>query len=176
MTGGETVTTGLADDPGNRRGDPPGAPVDGGAGSGNFQRTAPVLSLPGRGVDISLALTYNSRLWNKANNNINFDIDRDWPAPGWSLGFGKMLAISINNGCMLIDADGTRHSFTGTIQFFNWGTIGTFHTTDGSFIDYNYQTGTNGIITFAEARWPNGTVVTYGAHSTPGGGVFPTSI
>lgn len=165
-----------ADDPENRRGNPPGAPIDGGAGSGNFQKTAPILSLPGRGIDISLALTYNSRLWNKADNNINFDIDRDWPALGWSLGFGKMLAISINHGFMLIDPDGTRHSFTGTIQFFNWGTIGTFHTTDGSLIDYNYTTGTNGIVTSAEARYPNGTVITYGAHSSPGGGVFPTSI
>jgi len=165
-----------ADDPGNRVGDPPGTPVDGGAGSGNFQFTAPIYNLPGRGLSMSLNAVYNSRLWNKANTQISYDNDRGWPAPGFSLGFGKMLAISINNGCMLIDADGTRHSYTGTIQFFNWGTIGTFHTTDGSFIDYTYTTGTNGIITSASAQLPDGTVITYGAHSTPGGGVFPTSI
>ena len=57
-----------ADDPGNRVGDPPGAPLDEGAGSGNFQICGSVLGLPGRGIDISLGLAYNSRLWNKAGN------------------------------------------------------------------------------------------------------------
>ena len=55
-----------AGDPENRVGDPPGTSADGGAGSGNFQFAAPVLSLPGRGINISLGLAYNSRLWNKA--------------------------------------------------------------------------------------------------------------
>src|ERR1700754_2027443 len=165
-----------ADDPGNSVGDPPTGPMDGGAGSGNFQFVAPIYSTTGRGVNVSLTAVYNARLWNKANNQISYDNDRGWPAPGFSLGFGKMLALSINAGCMLVDADGTRHSFNGSIQFFNWGTIGTFHTTDGSLIDYTYTTGTNGVITFAEAKLPNGSVITYGAHSTSGGGVFPTSI
>src|SRR6201991_339867 len=165
-----------ADDPGNVVGNPPTAPLDGGSGSGNFQFVAPVLGLPGRGINTTLSLVYNSRLWNKANSQINYDNDRGWPAPGFSLGFGKMLGISINSGCMLVDADGTRHSYTGTIQFFSWGTIGTMHTTDGSFIDYTYQTGTNGVITSGEARLANGTVITYGAYSQSGGGVFPTSI
>ena len=165
-----------ADDPINRVGDPPGSPMDGGAGSGNFQFNAPIYSLPGRGINISLNAVYNSRLWNKAGTQISYDNDRGWPAPGFSLGFGKLLGMTINSGCMLVDADGTRHSYTGTIQFFNWGTIGTMHTTDGSFIDYTYQTGTNGVITSAQARMPNGTVITYGAYSQSGGGVFPTSI
>ncbi|HKV37416.1 MAG TPA: RHS repeat-associated core domain-containing protein [Pyrinomonadaceae bacterium] len=165
-----------ADDPGNTVGNPPTAPMDGGSGSGNHQFVAPVLGLPGRGINVTLSLVYNSRLWNKANSQINYDNDRGWPAPGFSLGFGKMLGISINSGCMLVDADGTRHSYTGTIQFFSWGTIGTMHTTDGSFIDYTYQTGTNGVITSGQARLANGTVITYGAYSQSGGGVFPTSI
>lgn len=84
--------------------------------------------------------------------------------------------MTIPTGCMLVDADGTRHSYTGNISFYSWGTIGVMHTTDGSFIDYTYQTGTNGVITWAQAKLPNGTVVTYGAYSQAGGGVFPTSI
>jgi RHS repeat-associated protein len=165
-----------ADDPGNSVGDSPTGPMDGGAGSGNFQFVAPIYSTAGRGVNVSLTAAYNARLWNKANNQISYDNDRGWPAPGFSLGFGKMLGLTINAGFMLVDADGTRHSFNGSIQFFNWGTIGTFHTTDGSFIDYTYTTGTNGVVTFAEAKLPNGTVISYGAHSSSGGGVFPTSI
>jgi RHS repeat-associated protein len=162
-----------ADDPENRVGNPPGAPMDEGAGSGNFQIAAPVLSLPGRGIDVSLALAYNSRLWNRAGSQISFDLDRGWPAPGWSLGFGKLLGMGVNNGAMLVDADGTRHSYTGTITFFPWGTIFVGHTTDGTFIDYTYTSGTGGGIVSAQAKLPNGTVITYGAGP---GHVYPTSI
>lgn len=164
-----------ADDPGNTVGDPPGTPPDS-AGSGNFRFSAPVLELPGRGLNIALALSYNSRLWNKASNQINYDNDKGWPAPGFSLGFGKLLGMTINSGCMLIEADGTRHSYTGSITFYSWGTLGVMHTTDGSFIDYTYQTGTNGVITYAQAQLPNGTLIYYGAYSQSGGGVFPTFI
>jgi len=162
-----------ADDPGNSVGNPPGSPI-GGAGSGNFQFTAPVLSLRGRGINISLAAAYNSRLWNKAGSQIGFDNDRDWPAPGFSLGSGKMLGMGVNSGGMLIDADGTRHSYTGSITYYSWGTYGVMHTTDGSFIDYSYWTGTGGSLTSAQAQLPNGTTVFYGA---PGpGALYPTCI
>jgi RHS repeat-associated protein len=165
-----------ADDPGNGVGTTPGNPIDGGAGSGNFQLVAPVLGTAGRGINISLALSYNSRVWNKAGSNINYDNDHGWPAPGFNLGFGKLLGITINSGCMIVEADGTRHPYSGSITFYSWGTVGVMHTTDGSFIDYTYQTGTNGVITYAQARLQNGTVINYGAYSQPGGGVFPTSI
>jgi RHS repeat-associated protein len=163
-----------ADDPGNSVGDPPGGAMDDGAGSGNFQIAAPVLGLPGRGIDISLGLAYNSRLWNKAGSQISFDNDRGWPAPGWSLGFGKMLGMGVYNGGMLVDADGTRHGYAGTVTEFPWGTNFVGHTTDGTFIDYTYTTGTNGVMLFGEAKLPNGTVVSYGA--TGPGGLYPTSI
>jgi RHS repeat-associated protein len=163
-----------ADDPGNRVGDPPGEPMDEGAGSGNFQLAAPVLGLPGRGIDISLGLAYNSRLWNKAGSQISFDNDRGWPAPGFSLGFGKLLGMGVYNGGMLVDADGTRHGYSGVVTPYNWGTTFVGHTTDGTFIDYSYTSGAGGGIVYAQAKLPNGTVITYGA---PGpGAVYPTSI
>jgi len=162
-----------ADDPGNRVGDPPGSSPDGGGGSGNFQFAAPILSLPGRGINISLGLAYNSRVWNKANTQISFDNDRGWPSPGFNLGFGKMLGMGVYNGAMLVDADGTRHSYGGNITFFSWGTHGIMHTTDGSFIDYEYWTGTGGSMTWGTARLPNGTVISFGASS---GHLYPVSI
>ena len=163
-----------ADDPGNTTGDPPGTPSDGGAGSGNFQLSAPVLALAGRGMDIPLALSYNSRLWNKAGSNITYDIDRDWPAPGWSLGFGKLVGLGVYIGGMIIEADGTRHSYTGNITIYNWGTYFTGHTTDGSFIDYTYWSGTGGAITSATATYPNGTTIYYNVQGT--GAVYPSMI
>lgn len=97
-----------ADEPGNQVGNPLGTPQDDGAGSGNFQLAAPVVGLPGRGIDISLGLAYNSRLWNKANSEISYDIDKGWPGPGWNLGFGKLLGMGVLNGSMIVDPDGTR--------------------------------------------------------------------
>jgi len=160
--------------PENRVGDPPGATVDGGAGSGNFQFAAPVVSLPGRGINISLGLAYNSRLWNKAGSQISYDNDRGWPAPGFNLGFGKLMGMGVYKGGMLVDADGTRHGYTGNITVYNWGTTFVGHTTDGSFIDYNYQSGTGGPIVWAQAKLANGTIIQYGAMSTAA--VYPTSI
>ncbi|MDQ3803326.1 MAG: hypothetical protein M3416_05670, partial [Acidobacteriota bacterium] len=92
-----------ADDPGNEPGSPPGGPLDEGAGNGNSQIAVPVISLPGRGLDLSLTLVYNSLLWSKTGSSeITFDADRTWPAPGWSLGFGKMVGMG-TGGSMLIE-------------------------------------------------------------------------
>jgi RHS repeat-associated protein len=163
-----------ADDPGNGRGDPPGHPIDGGAGSGNFQLKAPLVSLPGRGIDISLGLSYNSRVWNKAGNVINFDIDRDWPAPGWSLGFGKILDLGAG-GSMLVDADGTRHAFTGDLGLpTSGGQDFVGHTTDGTLIQYKTWKNVSGVMTFGEANLPNGSQIHY--YGVGPGGVFPTDI
>jgi hypothetical protein len=60
-------------------------------GNSKYQLKVPVVRLPGRGLDLALDLTYNSRLWHKAGQEIHFSIDNDWPAPGWSLGFGKLV-------------------------------------------------------------------------------------
>ncbi len=162
-----------ADDPGNLPGNPPGGAMDGGAGNGNFQIAAPILGLPGRGIDISLGLAYNSRLWNKAGNQITYDIDRGWPAPGWSLGFGKMLQMG-TQGAMLIDADGTRHPYIGTIHDWGYATYFEGHTTDGSLIDYTSLTYTSNQAFGGQAKLPNGSVIYYGTSGT--GAAYPTSI
>lgn len=163
-----------ADDPGNNPGDPPGSPQDDGAGSGNFQLAAPVLGLPGRGIDIALGLAYNSRLWNKAGSEITYDIDRGWPAPGWTLGFSKIMAMGVYNGSMIVEPDGTRRSYSGTATVYSYGSTFIGQTNDGSFIDYNHWAGSNGAILSAQARYPNGTVIEYTA---PGpGAIYPTRI
>ncbi|MGH9930778.1 MAG: carboxypeptidase-like regulatory domain-containing protein, partial [Pyrinomonadaceae bacterium] len=126
-----------ADDPGNTPGDPRGNPADGGAGSSNFQVMAPVLGITGRSIDIQMGLSYNSRLWNKAGTQMTYDIDRGWPAPGWSLGFGKVLYMGSSGGSMIVDSNGTRHPYSGTITTYSYGVLFAGHTTDGTFIDYS---------------------------------------
>jgi RHS repeat-associated protein len=168
--------------PRNRIGNPPGmAPAAVTAGNGNFQIAAPVIALPGRGLNLTLGLTYNSRLWNKANNQMTYDLDRGWPAPGWSLGFGKIIGMGVDNGSMMIDADGTRHSFTGTVNHCNPDNCTHFigKTTDGTFIDYSVDTGLNGYLTDAQAQLPNGTFIQYGASggtNINNTGLYPTQI
>lgn len=174
----------MADDPGNQIGNPPGTSPDAGAGNGNFQMSAPVLSLPGRGIDLSLALNYNSRLWSKTGNRMSYDSDRGFPAPGWSLGFGKMMYMGEQGGCMMVDADGTRHGYAGTASNYvnSNGTYATNyfngHTSDGTFIDFNcFTTYNNGVSTMtASASLPNGTTIQYGTHDAGGHQSFPTQI
>ena len=60
-------------------------------GSYDYSFTAPVLSLGGRGVGVNLALTYNSRLWNKENDSIQFNYGKGWPATGWTFGYGRII-------------------------------------------------------------------------------------
>lgn len=150
-----------SDDPGNLPGNPPGSPMDDGAGNGNFQISAPVISLPGRGIDLALNLNYNSRVWNKAGSQLTFDIDRGMPnAPGWTLGFGKLVNMGSGGGCMLIDADGTRHGYTGTVSSWSSGFNFTGHAADGTFIDYGCSISNN----YADSGWsklPNGTSIYY---------------
>jgi RHS repeat-associated protein len=163
-------------DPKNEVGKGPGRSLDGGAGSGNFQLSTPLLNLPGRGVSLTLALSYNSLLWNKAGTQLTFDIDRGWPAPGWTLGFGKLLGMGVDNGSMLVEADGTRHGYSGLVTYGPNDSYTNFvgHTTDGTFIDYGHHTGAGGAITNAWTKLPNGTLIDYTA---PGdAAVYPTKI
>ena len=153
------------DDPGKERGNPPAHPPDGGAGSGNFQFAAPILSLDGRGLDLNLGLTYNSRVWHKANSEITFDIDRDWPAPGWQLGFGKIVGMGGQNGYMIIEPDGTRRPYTCSITLYSDHQEAVCKTTDGSFIDYKVTgdaPANGGAPQIVQAYFPNGTQVSYG--------------
>ncbi len=162
-----------ADDPFNRRGDPPDQVSGDNPGSGNFQIAAPVLELPGRGIDLQLRLTYNAALWNESGAEITYDIDQDWPAPGWSLGFGRLIRMG-SSGSMIVDADGTRHGYNGTIANYSYGSSFTGYTTDSTFIDYSHWANASGTITSATAKQADGTIISYGA---PGlNAVYPTRI
>ena len=49
-------------------------------GSANFTFAAPVVDLPGRGLDLRLDLVYNSRVWTRSEDQVAFDNDKGWPA------------------------------------------------------------------------------------------------
>ncbi|HKD39328.1 MAG TPA: RHS repeat-associated core domain-containing protein [Myxococcaceae bacterium] len=152
---------------------PPGVPRKPhyeGPGQGNFRLDLPVLQLPGRGLGVSLKLTYNSRLWSldSVNHKITYDVDADFPAPGWSLGFGKLL-LTAPDKVVLIDGDGTRHGFA--LAASGDGFEG--HSNDGSFIDCKVQFSGSQLRS-GKVQYQNGTEVAYDAVGP--GGIYPTSV
>lgn len=119
------------------------------AGVGNFSFNIPVASLPSRGMDASVGITYNSRLWTKSGtNNFTYDVENSWLAPGFNLSLGY-LELEYPSGQspiprILTDPNGTRH------QLFSVGS-GNYETADGTFIRVQGYTAT----------FPDGTKIRY---------------
>ena len=56
-------------------------------GSRNFNWSLPIVGLKGRaGLDLSLSLYYNSLVWTKQGNSIQYNADHGTPAPGFQMG------------------------------------------------------------------------------------------
>ena len=55
--------------------------------SNNFNWSLPLVGLRGRGLDLGLTLSYNSLVWTRSGNYIDFDQDAGSIAPGFRLGF-----------------------------------------------------------------------------------------
>jgi hypothetical protein len=73
-------------------------------GNTNYLLRIPVITLPGRGLNVRLTLYYNSQMWTKQTEMVGiehpipepvmvFDHDADWPAPGWLLSLGKVIQV-----------------------------------------------------------------------------------
>jgi hypothetical protein len=136
-------------------------------GNQNFGFALPIANLPGRGLDASLALAFNSQVWNKStdpNDNstwMSYDVDSGWPAQGFRIGFGQ-LDNQGSYGFTLTDSDGTRHALV-------YSSANNYDTTDGTFIHYY------GGSTWGALYYPDGAIAYYGAG---GGGyrLYPTEI
>src|ERR1051325_473956 len=138
-------------------------------GTANFSFEVPVVGLPGRGLDVSLSLVYNSHLWNKKKSDttttLSYDVDQSWPTPGFSLGYGKLLWS--NGDYVLIDGNGTRHPLkptngTGPNDATAW------ETTDGTFTKVITTNGSY------KALFTDGTQIIYGAGA--GASLYPIRI
>lgn len=113
-------------------------PIKHRVGIANFSFGLPLASIPGRGIDASVGMTYNSRTWNKsceaydsggincATNHFTYDVEQSWIAPGFSSGFGYLEtspsarsshpdgSSNVTNYTEIVpvgitDSDGTRH-------------------------------------------------------------------
>ncbi len=137
-------------------------------GSSNFSFDVPVADLPGRGLSVSLAMTYNSRLWHKyeadGNKSLSFNVDGGWPAPGFSLGYGH-LDWQGEQGYTLVDPNGTRHQMLKTTPT----STNSYDSTDSTFI--RLIINSNG----STATYTDGTQVLYSQPNISGRS-FPVRI
>lgn len=127
----------------------------------NFTWEVPIDNLVGRGLALSLTLYYNSRIWSRRNNSMAFDAITGWPAPGYSLGFGRIVAYDLagsgsSTTCkyMWVEPDGTRR-YLGSGLWWDWGGTGPFHSSEGSHIVYYGDAQSGGYL-----KYKDGTTVT----------------
>jgi RHS repeat-associated protein len=127
-------------------------------GSSNFSFGVPIFSSHGRGVGVGLELAYNSRVWTKDGNIMQYDYDQGWPAPGFRLNYGRIIRdYNVPLGdpgghYLLIQADGTR------VPLLNQGS-GKYRSNDGQHIEFKTNFSTTNPID--ELTYPDGTVVKY---------------
>ena len=147
-------------------------------GSSNYQFDVPVVSVGGRGAGAGIGMTLNSRVWNVDDGRLTFNYVGAYPAPGWSMGYGKIIrnynatATGVRRGVgsgnspgdyLLVAGDGTRIRLAAKYD----ATIGRWlhESDDGSFLQFDPRTG--------EMRRPDGSQTIY---SSVNGCLLPTAM
>jgi RHS repeat-associated protein len=125
-------------------------------GSRNFNWGIPLVSLPGRsGLDLNLALTYNSLVWTKQGTSIKFDADRGQPTAGFRVGFPTIQqrffdALANTYAYVMVTPSG------GHVELRQVGTSNTYESADGSYMRMTTN-GAGGAV----VRTSDGTVLTF---------------
>lgn len=111
-------------------------------GSQNINWTVPLVGLPGRGVDLSLLLTYNSLVWTKSSDDaaMIFDPDHGFPSPGFRLRFPIIQPLFFNPDVnvwsyMLVTSTGAR------VELRQVGSTASYESADSSYIRMVVQVG-----------------------------------
>ena len=110
-------------------------------GSRNLNWSLPILSLPGRaGLDLNLALSYNSLVWTKQDTGIKYNADRGFPGPGFHLGFPVLQPRYQNDDTniysyMMILPSG------GRVELRQIGTSNVYESSDSSYTQLTYYPG-----------------------------------
>ncbi len=119
--------------------------------SGNYHWSVPIVSLPGRaGLDLGLALSYNSLVWTRDSSSIKFNADNGFPTPGFRLGFPVVQSRFYNsqtgkNAYLLITPSGQgvelpqvgagnvyEAADSSYLQLIDYGGVLLLRTTDGT--------------------------------------------
>jgi hypothetical protein len=105
-------------------------------GSQSYNKSIPILSLPGRGLNLNLTLWYNSRIYDvdTTNSTVTFNADRDFPSYGFRLDFGYIEYDSTNAQMILTESDGSKRSLPLTANV-TGGSV--YDSSDGSSIEFS---------------------------------------
>ncbi|HYY41725.1 MAG TPA: hypothetical protein VE775_03270, partial [Pyrinomonadaceae bacterium] len=109
--------------------------------SRNFNWSVPLVGLKGRaGLDLGLALSYNSLVWTKDGSTMTFDADQGDPTPGFRLGFPVIQGPYYNNQVgvwtyMLLTPAGAR------VELRQVGTSNAYESADSSYLRLLVLTG-----------------------------------
>ncbi len=149
-------------------------------GSANFNFEVPIASLPGRGIDGGISLSYNSRVWNFWQSPIGsltryrYNLDNDWLAPGFKMTLGSLKYQNYSNAS-LTSPDGTRHQLV-FVSGNNYAR--TYESTDGTFVRI-YVTSANGtdIDNAISVKYSDGSSAVYSVLNSQLSSIFyPTKI
>jgi hypothetical protein len=114
--------------PNNRRGSSGVDPL-----SGNYNWGINLLSLPGRGLNTGIGLSYNSRVWTRIGSQIYYNLEDDRPSPGFRLGYpvvelGHFNDVAGKYAYLMILPSGEH------IELLQTNTVGIYESTDSSYI------------------------------------------
>ena len=150
--------------------------------SGNFHIAIPLVQALGRGTSLSINMNYNSQLWTRNESqgevSMNFDLDGDWPSPGWTISFGKIVVTGPTQAALFIEGSGLRHKAeflydqdhpTDSSLKRHWA-----RTIDGSFILYAYDDKPGTGLVGGYARYPDGRETWFAARNQKGNALYTT--
>jgi RHS repeat-associated protein len=110
-------------------------------GSRNFNWGLPIVQLPGRsGLDLSIALYYNSLVWTKQGNSIQYNADHGTPAPGFQIGLPRLQA-------QYLDSDDGTYAYTmitpsgGRVEL-KLVSSGVYESSDGTYSQLTFSGST----------------------------------
>ncbi len=114
--------------------------------SQNINWSVPLVGLPGRGLDLSLLLTYNSLVWIKSADGaaILYDADHGFPSPGFRLRFPIIQPLFFNPqvgvwSYMLVTSTGARTELRPV-------DTNTYESADSSYMRLVDQGGGNAVV------------------------------
>ncbi len=132
-------------------------------GSQNFNWDLPVVSLPGRaGLDLSIALYYNSLVWTKQGSVIEYNADHGTPAPGFNVSLPRLQAQFFNSDAgpysyIMVEPSG------GRVEMRQTGTSGVYESADSTYTQLTFSGSTPVVRTTDGTQYIFGTQVTGGS-------------
>jgi len=113
--------------------------------SQNFNWSLGLVGLKGRGLDLGLALSYNSlSMWTRSGNDVAYNMDKDAAAPGFRLGFPTVQGSYTNSAAgasfyILITPSGQH------VELREIGSSGVYQSVDATYSQLTYHTDANNV-------------------------------